>query len=105
VQQRGQPGAVAAGALHRPAAPRRVAGDLRAGELQQLPVAGGVGLVAVWARIPPTGLTAAAARVSRWVSTPMTPSTVSARMGMRLLLAEAAVVGVGLGASHRAAQL
>jgi hypothetical protein len=31
------------------------------------------------------------------VSTPMTPSTVSARMDMRLLLREAAVVGVGLG--------
>ena len=54
-------------------------------------------LVAVWARIPPTGLRAAAARVSRWVSTPMTPSTVSARMGTRLLLREAAMVGVGLG--------
>jgi hypothetical protein len=43
VQKCGQPGAVAAGALDRPAAPRRVAGDLRAGELQELLVAGGVG--------------------------------------------------------------
>jgi hypothetical protein len=44
--------------------------------------------------------------VSRWVPTPMTPSTVSASMAMRrFLLVRTAVVGVGLGWSHRAAQL
>jgi hypothetical protein len=37
------PAPVAAGALDRPAAPRRITGDLGAGELQELPVAGGVG--------------------------------------------------------------
>jgi hypothetical protein len=43
VQERGQPGAVAAGALDRPTAPRPVAGDVEVGEPQELLVAGGVG--------------------------------------------------------------
>src|SRR5207342_3875810 len=60
-------------------------------------LAGGVGPGRGLGEDPTDRAEAAAARVSRWVSTPMTPSTVSARMGTRLLLREAAVVGVGLG--------
>src|SRR5215211_4938836 len=76
LQEGGQAGAVAAGALHRPAAPTR---HLRLGEVEQAAVAGRVG-----AR---RGLgehaahrSVAAARVSRWVSTPMIPSMAPASL-------------------------
>ncbi|MFH9016639.1 hypothetical protein ACH4C6_35810 [Streptomyces sp. NPDC017943] len=81
VEEGGQPGAITADSFHRPAT---TVGDVLAGELQQAPVAAGVRGASVVARAAPMGLTAAAARVSRWVSTPMTPSTGSASAVTRL---------------------
>jgi hypothetical protein len=54
-------------------------------------------LTVVWASTLPIGV-GAAASVSQWVSTQMTPSMSLARMGVRWsCLPKAAVVGVGLG--------
>jgi hypothetical protein len=80
VQEHRQAGAEAARPFHRPAA---TAGDLHASEVEQLLVAGRVGAGGVCASTPPRLVTAAAVRVSRWVSTPGTPSTSSASMAMR----------------------
>jgi hypothetical protein len=105
VQERGQPGAVPAavpaGALDRPTAPRPVAGDVDVGERQQLLVASGSSLGHGLGEDPTDRADGGSRQVSRWVSTPMTPSTVpatvSARDGHAVAPSGAAVVGVGLG--------
>jgi hypothetical protein len=80
LQQRGQAGAEAARSLHRPQAAAR---NLTVGKAEQLLGAGGVGAGGGLGEHPAEVVTAAAVRVSRWVSTPMTPSTSSASMAMR----------------------
>jgi hypothetical protein len=81
VEEGGESGAVAADAFQGPAATAR---DVLTGEVQQALVTRALAGESVLARTAPIGLTAAAARVSRWVSTPMTPSICSARMATRL---------------------
>jgi hypothetical protein len=101
-QAAGQPSPVAASTLDRPAAPAR---DLDVGDVARGPVALGVGPGLGLSGEPADGRDRCSGQGVAVGVDPGDASTRSASMAMRLLLAEAAVVGAGLGASHRAAQL
>jgi hypothetical protein len=80
-REAGQAGAVAAGALQRPTAPPRRALGHKARKTSE--PAWSLGIMRSATR-PPFGFMMAAAWLSRWVSTPMTWSTLPSRMAWRL---------------------
>src|SRR5215218_4536516 len=96
-EEGGEARAVAVGALDGPAASP---GQLGSGEAEQRRVAGHIGADRSLRQEATNRVRTAAARVSRWVSTPITPSTSSAKVGMWWTpFWVTAVVGVGQGGS------
>lgn len=88
----GESGAVATRSFDGPALRARY---LRAGNVEQLLAAPAPAGASVCLSVAPAEVTAVAARVSRWVTTPMTPSNGSNSMSTRYLPATDAAAAVG----------